>query len=251
MEIIEIENLSHVFPDGRLGIDNLSLSIPEGAFVVVAGANGSGKSTLLRHINGLLTPTGGMVRVAGMDVSKQGADVRLLVQMVFQSADSQIVGETVYDDVAFGPENIRVERAQIRQRVRAALTQVGLEHLSQQQTHLLSGGEKRRLTIAGVLAMRPRIILMDEPFANLDFPGIRQILQQILNIHRQGTTLILCSHELDPVAAHADRIVVLEQGRLVLEGSPEKVIERLEVFGVRAPCGCHRKFYLEPQSCPT
>lgn len=239
MGIIEIENLSHRFPNGRMGLTNISLTIAAGSFVIVAGANGSGKTTLLRHINGLLTPTEGVVRVAGMDVAQEGAAVRRQVQMVFQSADAQIVAETTYDDVAFGPENICLPRERIAERVNGALQQVGLDHLADQQTHLLSGGEKRRLAIAGVLAMQPKVILLDEPFANLDYPGVLQILGHILAIHRQGTTLVLCTHELDKVYSHARRVLVMQAGRLVLDGSPEEVADQVAVYGVRPPCGCN------------
>jgi biotin transport system ATP-binding protein len=145
--------------------------------VVVAGPNGSGKTTLIRHLNGLLLPTEGCVKVAGISVQKDPMRARRLVGMMFQDADSQIVGETVYGDVAFGPENLRLDNDQIRERVALALDVVGLKNFAEQRPHLLSGGEKRRLAIAGILAMEPKIIAFDEPFASLDYPGVKQVLR--------------------------------------------------------------------------
>ena len=159
MNIIEIENLSHRFADGTVGLEGINLEIREGSLVVIAGINGSGKTTLLRHLNGLLLPTAGSVRLAGVPVEQDLLKARQFVGMMFQDADSQIVGETVYEDVAFGPENLRMERGQINRRVSRALRVVGLSGLADQRPHLLSGGEKRRLAIAGILAMEPRVII--------------------------------------------------------------------------------------------
>ena len=171
-----------------MGLNGVSLEIAEGAFVVIAGANGSGKTTLLRHLNGLLRPTSGRVRVAGVEVAKDLLRARTRVGMMFQDAESQIIGETVYEDVAFGPENLKLERGEIERRVQEALTATGLVHLSEKRPHLLSGGEKRRLAIAGILAMQPRVIVCDEPFSNLDYAGVRQVLEEIVKLHRLGHT---------------------------------------------------------------
>jgi biotin transport system ATP-binding protein len=181
--IIEIKNLTHRFPDGTIGLDDLSLDIEEGSFVVVAGANGSGKTTLLRHMNGLLRPTSGTVRVAGVSVAQNPLRARLLVGMIFQDAESQIVGETVNEDVAFGPENLKLNAAEVGRRVVQALAAVGLAEFAACRPHLLSGGEKRRLSIAGVLAMQPKVIVFDEPFSNLDYAGVRQVLGQMVDLH--------------------------------------------------------------------
>jgi biotin transport system ATP-binding protein len=233
--IIEIENLTHRFADGTVGLDGITLGIEAGAFVVIAGANGSGKTTLLRHLNGLLRPTSGSVRVAGVRVQENPIQSRVLVGMVFQDADSQIVGETVRDDVAFGPENLRLNRAEIDRRVDAALSAAGLMHLADKRPHLLSGGEKRRLAIAGILAMRPRVIVFDEPFANLDYPGVRQVLDQILRLHRAGGTIIVTTHDLEKVLAHADRLIFMRGGRIEGDGPPPALVARAEAFGVRRP----------------
>lgn len=236
MAIIEIENLSHRFADGRQGLDDVSLALNEGAFTVIAGANGSGKTTLLRHLNGLLTSQSGSVTVCGISVKHNPRDARRQVGMVFQEADSQIVGETVYDDVAFGPENLALSREEIDRRVRGALAAVDLEGFEDKKPHHLSGGEKRRLAIAGVLAMRPRVLLMDEPFSNLDFPSAKKVLEQVLDLHRNGHTIVMTTHDLEKVIAHAQRLVVMAGGRVVEDGDPATVLEGIERYGIRLPC---------------
>jgi len=235
MNIIEIENLSHRFPDGTLGIDGINLTIQEGTFVVISGQNGSGKTTLLRHLNGLLLPDRGTVRLSGVSVSKDLVKARQIVGMVFQDSDSQIVGETVYDDVAFGPENLCLDRSEIKRRVYDALEAVGLTGLAEQRPHLLSGGEKRRLAIAGVLSMKPGVIVFDEPFSNLDYPGIRQLLEQVLSLHKAGRTIIVATHELEKVIAHADHLVIMKDGTVVRDGMPDEMVKGVEAFGVREP----------------
>jgi len=233
--ILEIENLSHRFADGTCGLRNVDLSIADGSFVVLAGANGSGKTTLLRHFNGLLLPTSGKVKVAGGCVAADAARARRLVGMMFQDAASQIVGDTVAEDVAFGPENLCLGPEDVERRVAAALARVGLSALAGRRPHLLSGGEKRRLAIAAILAMDPRVVVFDEPFTSLDYPGVRQVLAQILALHRTGVTVVLATHELEKVLAHADRLVVMNAGRVVRDGEPGRVIADVERFGVRCP----------------
>jgi len=236
MNIIEIENLTHCFADGTIGIEGINLAIRQGSFVVVAGHNGSGKTTLLRHLNGLLRPSDGVVRLAGKRLEEDLLKARQFVGMMFQDADSQIVGETVYEDVAFGPENLCLEHAAIKKRVNRALRVVGLQDLADQRPHLLSGGEKRRLAIAGVLAMEPRVIVFDEPFASLDYPGVKQVLQHILDLHRSGHTIVVTTHDLEKVIAHADRLIIMQGGKIVRDGSPVEIVGHLEAFGVREPC---------------
>ena len=236
MNIIEIENLSHQFDDGSYGIKDVSLSIEEGSFVILCGPNGSGKTTLMRHLNGLLLPTAGTLKLAGVPVSQDVVKARQFVGMMFQDADSQIVGETVYEDVAFGPENLCLERSEIKRRVALALNTAGLMHNSDQRPHLLSGGEKRRLAIAGILAMNPRVIVFDEPFASLDYPGVQQVLRHILDLHKSGRTILMVTHDLEKVIAHADRLVVMQSGQIVKDGPPAEILPQVEKFGVRQPC---------------
>ncbi len=235
-DIIVIESLTHRFADGKLGLDRVSLRIREGSFVVIAGANGCGKTTLLRHLNGLLTPDSGEVRVDGLRVVDHPVATRRKVGMVFQEADSQIVGETVWDDVAFGPQNLGLPPVEVRRRVAAALSTVGLAAEAEKAPFLLSGGEKRRLAIAGVLAMDPRVVAFDEPFSNLDYPGVRQVLSQMTAVHREGRTVLVTTHDLEKVVAAADRLVLMAGGRIVRDGHPAEIVKEAEAFGVREPC---------------
>ena len=243
---IEITNLTHRFPDGTEALRDVNLSIRQGAFVVIAGPNGSGKTTLIRHLNGLLWPSDGAVRIMGDDVVANPALARRRVGMVFQEADSQIVGETVTEDVAFGPENLGLPSAEIDQRVQTAIRTLGLQHLADQRPHVLSGGEKRRLAIAGVLAMHPEILIFDEPFTHLDYPGTREVLSHIIKLNQSGHTVLVTTHDLEKVIAHADRLALLFEGRVVRDGAPEIVLPEVESFGVRAPCAVHLGLEVTP-----
>ena len=236
MALIEIKNLIHHFPGGLPGLNGIDLAIDAGEFVVIAGENGSGKTTLLRHLNGLLMPTEGEVSVAGFSVVKNPAQARQTVGMVFQDPDSQIVGETVADDVAFGPENLGLTRGEIDSRVIEALAAVGLTDLADRRPHTLSGGEKRRVAIAGVLAMKPSVMVFDEPFDSLDYPGVRQILGQIVDLHNDGRTVIVTTHDVEKVIAHAGRLVILKDGKVARNGQPSEVLSGIETLGVREPC---------------
>lgn len=236
MNIIEIKNMSHRFLDGTVGLDGINLSIREGEFIVIGGQNGSGKTTLLKHLNGLLLPTKGTVLIQGVDVSRNIKKTRQMVGMVFQNADSQIVGETVYADVAFGPENFCLDRQEIEKRVSTALVSVDLTQHADKSPHLLSGGEKRRLSIAGILAMEPKIIVFDEPFSSLDYPGVRQVLKQIVSLHQSGHTIIVTTHDIEKVIAHANRLLIMQDGKVARDGAPDKILQDAEMFGVKMPC---------------
>ena len=235
MDIIEIIDLKHCYPDGLTSLHGIDLTIARGSFVVLAGANGAGKSTLLKHCNGLLTPLAGTVRVGGVPVTQDPLHARRTVGMVFQDADSQIVGETVYDDAAFGPENLNWPADRIKESALRALQLVGLATMPDCSPHLLSGGEKRRLAIAGVLAMEPEVIVLDEPFANLDYDGVRRILAQLVALHAGGKTIVVCVHDLEKVLAHAGRLIIMREGRIVADGPPESVVLKAEAHGVRIP----------------
>jgi len=234
--MIEIRNLHHCYPDGTHALKGVDLTIAEGEFLLICGLNGSGKTTLIRLICGLLKPTSGSIRLNGLNNPHASQEIRSLVGMVFQDPDSQIVGETVREDVAFGPENLGLPSEEITERVNGALRLMGLENLSEKPCYLLSGGEKRRLSIAGVLAMKPRIILFDEPFSHLDYPGIREVLKHMVHLHRQGHTLVVTTHDVEKVIAHVDRICINHDGELKAEGLPEDLIRELPRFGIRPPC---------------
>jgi biotin transport system ATP-binding protein len=238
MSMVEIENLKHRFPDGTVGLDGIRLSVPRGSLVVIVGSNGSGKTTLLRHLNGLLFADEGIVRIAGAPVSADVRRARQQVGLVFQEPDSQIVGETVAADVAFGPQNLQLDPKEVDRRVSHALESVGLTPLADKPPHLLSGGEKRRLALAGVLAMEPKIVAFDEPFASLDEPGVRSIVGEINRLKNSGFTVIVTTHDLEPVLRHADRLVVMQAGKIVRDGSPAQIAGEVDRFGVRKPCSC-------------
>ncbi len=235
MALLETQDLTHIFPDGTVAIQDINVKINQGEFVVLAGANGSGKTVFARHLNGLLKPTKGKVLIDGEPITKNIVEARRKVGLVFQDPDSQIVGQTVAEDVAFGPENLNLPRNQVDKIVKESLEAVGLGRLSNRSPHTLSGGEKRRLAIAGILAMKPQIIVFDEPFTGLDYPSVVQVLKQVVQLHKMGHTIILITHELEKVLAHADRLVILHQGKLVEDGKPEDVIYRSESYGVRMP----------------
>ena len=243
-DIIEIDNLTHIFSDGSRGLSNINITIKRGTFVVVAGSNGSGKTTLLRHLNGLLLPEKGAVRIDGISVAEDLLAARQKVGMVFQDTDSQIVGETVFDDIAFGPENLGLERDEINRRVLSVLELVGLSHRADDRPHLLSGGQKRRLTIAGILAMDPEILVFDEPFSNLDYPGVLAVLSHIVSLHQQGHTIVLSTHDLEKVISHADRLLIMQEGRIIRDDIPQHLYKELEIFGIREPCASQMGFEL-------
>lgn len=233
--ILEISNLTHCFSNGTVGIDNINLEIYKNEFLIISGPNGSGKSVLMKHLNGLLHPSSGEVLLKGDNIFKNINRCRQEIGLVFQDADSQIVGQTVEKDTSFGPENLRLSRKEITQRVNNALQNVDLLGKKDFRPHLLSGGEKRRLAIAGVLAMNSEILIFDEPFSNLDYPGIKNVLNQIIDLHKMGHTIILITHDLGKVLAHADRLVIMNSGRIVHQGKPAELLEKLESSGIRKP----------------
>ena len=215
-------------------LDELTLSIEPGTFVAILGHNGSGKSTLAKHMNAILLPSGGKVYVDGLDTTDENLllDIRRQVGMVFQNPDNQIVASVVEEDVAFGPENLGVPSGEIRSRVDGALAQVGMTAYARHAPHLLSGGQKQRVAIAGVLAMAPRCIVLDEPTAMLDPVGRREVLDTIRQLNReQGITVILITHHMDE-AAQADRLIVMHDGHVIDDGKPADVFQNVE--GLRA-----------------
>lgn len=235
MPLLETRRLSHRFPDGTLALDDVSLAFPQGQLCVVAGANGSGKTVFARHLNALLRPTSGEVLLDGRPVGKDVSALRQAVGLIFQDSESQFVGQTVEEDVSFGPENLALDAREVRRRVENALSAAGLARLSQANPHALSGGQKRRVAVAGVLAMRPSVVVFDEPFSGLDYSGVRQVLRQVARLKREGVTVIVVTHQLDKVLAHADRLVLFAEGRVAADGEPEDVARLLEGHGVRNP----------------
>ena len=232
--IIQTEGLRFAYAEeGAVNpfvLDGVRLDIEEGSFVAVLGHNGSGKSTLAKHLNAILLPSGGKVYVDGIDTADEDKllDIRRTVGMVFQNPDNQIVANVVEEDVAFAPENLGVPPAEIRRRVDDALKAVGMYEYREHAPHLLSGGQKQRVAIAGVIAMAPRCIVLDEPTAMLDPIGRAEVMKTIRELNRSsGVTVVLITHHMDE-AAQADRLVVMAKGRVVADGTPRKVFQRVE-----------------------
>ena len=221
-------------------LDGVDLSIEAGSFVAVLGHNGSGKSTLAKHMNAILLPSGGAVYVDGIDTRDEARllEIRRTVGMVFQNPDNQIVANVVEEDVAFAPENLGVPPEEIRQRVDDALKAVGMYEFREHAPHLLSGGQKQRVAIAGVIAMQPRCIVLDEPTAMLDPIGRADVLRTVKELNRsRGVTVVLITHHMDE-AAQADRLVVMSRGRIIADGPPKQVfqdVEGLEAVGLTVP----------------
>jgi biotin transport system ATP-binding protein len=234
--VITIEDLSYTYPDGTHALRSVSFQIFDGEFFLLCGSNGSGKTTLLRHMNGLLKPTQGRILLDDIAVAEHSREAVRRVGMVFQDPDSQILGETVWEDVAFGPENLGLPKEEVRGRVHMALELTGLKDFASKACLWLSGGQRKRLAIAGVLALDPDVLVFDEPFASLDYHSARQILRQIVHLRESGRTIVLSTHDVEKVVAHVDRIAVLSAGELKLLGAPRHVLPKLALHGVRPPC---------------
>ncbi|CAK7013656.1 energy-coupling factor transporter ATPase [uncultured Phascolarctobacterium sp.] len=242
--IIEVKNLTHVYTDSENkeihALDGIDLEIKHGEFVAVIGANGSGKSTLARHFNALQRPSAGVCLVEGLDttVEENLWDIRQHVGMVFQNPDNQIVAAIVEEDVAFGPENIGVPTAEIRPRVEAALAAVGMSDYAKHAPHLLSGGQKQRVAIAGVLALEPKCIVLDEPTAMLDPQGRKEIVTTVRKLNStKGITVVYITHYMEE-ALLADRIIVMGEGKIRMQGTPQEVfshVRELYALGLETP----------------
>ena len=244
-DIIAAEHLAFRYPGmenmpGIAVFEDLNLTVEAGSFVAILGMNGCGKSTLAKHFNAILLPTGGKVWVCGIDTANEARlmVIRRNVGLVFQNPDNQIVANVVEEDVAFGPENLGIASPEIRSRVDKALKQVDMYEYREHAPHLLSGGQKQRIAIAGVIAMEPKCIVLDEPTAMLDPRGRREVMQTITRLNREkGITVILITHHMDE-AAQAQRVVVMHQGKIAADGAPKAVFSQVDLLhqiGLAAP----------------
>ena len=245
--ILRVDDLTHTYSAGtpfqRNAVEHMNLTVMPGEFVGIIGHTGSGKSTLIQHLNGLLKPTEGHIYLDGMDIwekPKEIRKVRFQVGLVFQYPEYQLFEETIYKDIAYGPKNMGLSPEEVDKRVREAAAFVGIgEELLDKSPFDLSGGQKRRVAIAGVLAMEPKVLILDEPSAGLDPRGRESILAQLRNYHeKRGTTILLVSHSMEEIARNVDRIVVLSDGHNYMEGTPREVFARaaeLEAVGLDVP----------------
>lgn len=241
---IKFDNVSFAYDSEEeqpiRAVNDFSLAVPEGQFMAILGHNGCGKSTVAKLVNGILVPTKGKVTVAGMDTADEDktVDIRRNVGMVFQNPDNQIVATIVEDDVAFGPENLGVEPSEIRKAVDAALKAVGMYEFRKREPHRLSGGQKQRVAIAGVIAMNTKCIVMDEPTAMLDPQGRKEVIDTVMKLNKEfGITVILITHFMDE-AVKADRVVVMDDGCIALDGTPKQVfrnVEKIKALGLDVP----------------
>jgi len=232
--MITVENLTHRYGDVR-AVDDVSVTIADGSFVVLSGANGSGKTTLVRHFNALLDPDKGAVTVDGHDVTEHPVAARTSVGMVFQRPRDQFVAATVGADVAFGPENLGLDRAEIDRRVESALAAVNMVDRGTDRIDELSGGEQARVAIAGALAMEPSHLVLDEPFAGLDQPARESVLARLDELHDAGTGIIVVTHDLRDLLVRADRLLAMHAGQLAVDTSPEDAAAGLADLDVRVP----------------
>ena len=234
-KIVEVNNVSFEYiteEDNFKAIDDLSLDIAEGEFLVIIGHNGSGKSTLSKNLNAILMPTKGNILIDGMDTREKNNlwDIRQTAGMVFQNPDNQIVATVVEEDVAFGPENLGLEPKEIRERVDESLKSVGIYELKDRQPHLLSGGQKQRVAIAGIIAMKPKCIIFDEATAMLDPSGRKEVMNTIKRLNKEENISVIHITHFMEEAVDADRVIVMEKGKKVLEGTPRQVFSEVDML---------------------
>lgn len=243
-DIVSVEDISFEYvteEDKFKAIDNLSLNVKQGEFVVVIGHNGSGKSTLSKNLNAILMPTNGNIYINGLNTKEEKNlwDIRQTAGMVFQNPDNQIVATIVEEDVAFGPENLGIDPPEIRKRVEESLKSVGMYDMRDRQPHLLSGGQKQRVAIAGIIAMKPKCIIFDEATAMLDPSGRKEVMKTIKRLNKEENISIMHITHFMEEAVDADRVIVMEKGKKVLEGTPKEVfskVEMLKSIGLDVPC---------------
>lgn len=249
--IIETKNISYHYPDGTEALDGVKFKAEEGEIIALLGPNGAGKSTLFLHFNGILKPTNGDVIIDGDILTydkKNLLKIRQKIGIVFQNPDDQLFAPTVEEDVAFGPLNMNLSKNEAKSRVKEALKRVDMEGFEKKPPHHLSGGEKKKIAIAGILAMRPKIMVLDEPTSGLDPKGASQIMRLLYKLNKQGITIIISTHDVDLVPLYAYKVYVISHGKLIKEGSPVEVFKDVETIrkaNLRLPRIAHLMEILE------
>lgn len=253
MNIIETENISYVYPDGTKALEDVDFKAKKGEIVALLGPNGAGKSTLFLHFNGILKPTSGSVKLDGEPLGYQKKDllkVRQKVGIVFQNPDDQLFAPTVMEDVSFGPLNIDLPEDEVKMRVKDALKRVGMEGYEKKPPHHLSGGQKKRVAIAGILAMKPQIMVLDEPTSGLDPKGASQIMQLLYQLNKEGITIVISTHDVDLVPLYAYSVYIISKGKIIKEGNPHDVftdVKTIREANLRLPRIAHLMEILEKE----
>ncbi|AEG17684.1 ATP-binding cassette domain-containing protein [Methanobacterium paludis] len=233
MNVIETKEILYEYPDGTKALEDVNFKAESGKIIALLGPNGAGKSTLFLHFNGILEPSSGEVLVNGRPISydkKELMKVRQEVGIVFQNPDDQLFAPTVMEDVAFGPMNIGLSKEKVESRVKEALKRVGMEGFEKKPPHHLSGGQKKRVTIAGILAMKPKIMVLDEPTSGLDPRGASQIMRLLYELNEEGMTIIISTHDVDLVPLYASTVYIISHGNIIKEGSPQTVFSDVETI---------------------
>lgn len=251
MNIIETENISYIYPDGTKALEDVDFKAKKGKIVALLGPNGAGKSTLFLHFNGILKPTSGRVKLDGEPIGYQKKDllkIRQKVGIVFQNPDDQLFAPTVMEDVSFGPLNIDLSEDEVKKRVKEALKRVGMEGFEKKPPHHLSGGQKKRVAIAGILAMKPQIMVLDEPTSGLDPKGASQIMQLLYQLNKEGITIVISTHDVDLVPLYAYNVYIISKGKIIKEGNPQDVftdVKTIREANLRLPRIAHLMEILE------
>jgi len=233
MNIIEAKNITYLYPDGTKALDNINFSVEKGQMASLLGKNGAGKSTLFLHFNGIFEPESGEIFVDGEKLKydkKSLLKVRQIVGIVFQNPDDQLFAPTVEEDVAFGPLNIGLSQEETKERVTSALKRVGMEGYEKKPPHHLSGGQKKRVAIAGILAMNPEIMVLDEPTSGLDPKGASKILKLLYELNNEGMTIIISTHDVDLVPLYSSKVNIIRDGKIIMEGTPHEVFDDVDMI---------------------
>jgi cobalt/nickel transport system ATP-binding protein len=245
MNVVETVDVTYQYPDGTKALNEINFTAPEGKIIALLGPNGAGKSTLFLHFNGILKPTTGHVKIEGNPVNYERKGLKKLRQrigIVFQNPDDQLFAPTVAEDVAFGPLNLDLPKEEVEFRVEKALKRVGMEGFENKPPHHLSGGQKKRVAIAGILAMQPKIMVLDEPTSGLDPKGASQIMKLLYKLNREGITIIISTHDVDLVPLYAYQVYIISEGNIIKEGSPQNVfadVETIRKANLRLPRIAH------------